>query len=64
VSEYLNSLLSGSLKSLVPIPAIEEKVPSKETVSRRLLKEGYLKTEAETRRIMTEWSSVESTWPE
>jgi len=64
VSEYLNSLLTGSLKSLVPIPAIEEKVPSKETVSRKALKEGYLKTAAQARRIMAEWSSVESTWPE
>ena len=64
VSEYLNSLLTGSLKSLVPIPAIEERVPSKETVSKKILKEGYLKTAAETRRIMTEWSPVESTWPE
>jgi hypothetical protein len=63
-SEYLNSLLNGSLKSLVPIPAIEAKVPSKEDVSRKVLKEGYLKTAVETRRIMREWSSVESTWPE
>jgi len=26
--------------------------------------EGYFKTAAETRRIMTEWPPVESTWPE
>lgn len=47
-----------------PKQNLPQKVPSKETVSRRALKDGYLKTAAETRRIMTEWSSVESTWPE
>lgn len=64
VSEYLSSLLSGSLRSLVPIPAIEEKVPRRESADVKTLKEGYIATAKEARQIMAEWSSVESTWPE
>jgi len=64
ISEYLASLLSGSLESLVPIPAIEERVPRKEKVDEEILKKGYVATAQDVRRIMAEWSSVESLWPE
>lgn len=64
ISEYLNSLLSGSLKSIVPIPALEEKVPRKDIVDTETLKVGYTATAREVRRIMAEWSSVELPWPE
>lgn len=64
IPEYLSSLLGGSLKSLVPIPALEEKVPRKEVVDKQTLREGYATTAREIRRIMAEWSSVESPWPE
>ena len=63
-SEYLNSLLTGSLKSLVPIPALEEKVPRKQVVDEATLKAGYTATAREVRQTMAEWSSVELPWPE
>jgi hypothetical protein len=64
ISEYLNSLLNGCLKSLVPIPALEEKVPRKQVVDEATLKTGYTATASEVRRTMAEWSSVELPWPE
>jgi hypothetical protein len=64
ITEYLNSLLSGSLKSLVSIPALEEKVPRKQVVDDEELKAGYTATAREVRKTMAEWSSVELPWPE
>jgi hypothetical protein len=64
ISEYLNSLLDGSLKSLVSVPALEQKVPRKQVVDRDTLRAGYTATSREVRRTMADWSSVELPWPE
>lgn len=64
ISEYLNSLLNGSLKSIVPVPALEQKVPRKLVVDSETLKAGYTATAREVRRTMAEWSSIELPWPE
>ena len=64
VSEYLTSLLSGSLESLVSIPSIEQKIPRREKVNEALLKRGYLEMAAETRRVSKEWTTAETAWPD
>ena len=64
VSEYLTSLLSGSLESLVSIPPIEQKIPRREKVNEALLKRGYLEMAAEARRVSKEWATAETAWPD
>ncbi len=64
VSEYLMSLLNGSLESLIPIPPIEQRIPRREKVDEALLKRGYLEMAAETRRVSKEWTTAEPAWPD
>lgn len=64
VAQYLRSLLAGSFESITPIPSIEQRVPRKEKVDEELLKEGYLKSSQELKRLSKEWSSAEVPWPE
>lgn len=64
VRQYLTSLLAGSFESITPIPTIEQKVPRKDTVDQELLKEGYIKSSKELKRMSKEWSSAETSWPE
>jgi hypothetical protein len=63
VMQYLRSLLAGSFESITPIPSIEQKVPRKEKVDEELLKEGYIKSSKELKRMSKEWSSAETPWP-
>lgn len=63
VRQYLRSLLAGSLESITPIPSIEQKVPRKEKVDEQLLREGYIKSSKELKRMSKEWSSAETPWP-
>lgn len=64
VRQYLRSLLEGSFDSITPIPAIERKLPRKEKVDEELLKEGYVKSSRELKRMTKEWSNAETPWPE
>lgn len=63
ITQYLRSLLAGSFESITPIPSIEQKVPRKEKVDEELLKEGYIKSSKELKRLSKEWSSAETPWP-
>jgi hypothetical protein len=64
VRQYLRSLLAGQIESMTPIPSIEQKFPRKEKVDQELLKEGYIKSYNELKRISKEWSSAETPWPD
>jgi len=64
VRQYLRSLLEGKFSSMTPIPSIEERLPRKETVNDQLLREAYVKSSRELKRMSKEWSKAESKWPD
>ncbi len=64
IEDYLKSLLGGSLKSLIPIPPLEERVPRREEVDEKLLKEAYLARSNLLRKTHREWIQANAEWPE